>query len=184
MKIEETKLKGLFVIQPEVKVDERGFFMEVFRRDVFKKNGLDLDFVQVNHSLSVKKVLRGLHFQFDKPLGKLIRVINGEAFVVAVDIRKKSKTFKEWFGIKLSAENKTEMYLPPGFASGFCVLGSIAEIEYQFTEFYNSQGESSIIWNDKDINVNWPTDSPIISRKDEQASTLEEWLTMPESDIF
>ncbi|MDP2684201.1 MAG: dTDP-4-dehydrorhamnose 3,5-epimerase [bacterium] len=184
MKITATKLKGLYIIQPEVKKDNRGFFMEVFRKDIFKENGLDLNFVQINHSCSTRNILRGLHFQFDKPLGKLIRVINGEAFAVVVDIRKKSETFKEWFGIRLSAENKTEIYAPAGFATGLCVLSDTAEVEYQFTELYNPQGEANIIWDDKDINIAWPINNPIISKRDKSAQTLEEWLKTAESELF
>jgi len=184
MKIEEAKLKGLFVIQPEVKGDDRGFFMETFRKDIFKENGLDLQFVQTNHSRSGANVLRGLHFQYNKPLGKLIRIINGRAFVAAADIRKKSETFGQWLGFELSAANKTEIYVPPGFASGFCVLGDIAEVEYQYTEIYNPQGESNILWRDKDIDIDWPIDDPIISDRDKLARTLEGWSKTPESDFF
>lgn len=184
MKIEETKLIGLYIIKPEVKQDDRGWFMELFRRDVFKEHGLDLSFAQINYSCSKKNVLRGLHFQFDRPMGKLIRVTNGRAFVVAVDIRKKSNTCKEWFGMELSAENKIEMYLSPGFALGYCVLGEKVEMEYQHTELYNSKGEANIIWNDKDINIVWPIEDPIISQRDAEARTLKEWLKKPESDLF
>lgn len=184
MKFEETKLNGLFVIQPDVKGDERGFFMEVFRHDVFAENGLDLQFVQVNHSRSGTNVLRGLHFQYDKPLGKLIRIINGRAFVVAVDIRKNSSTLGQWFGMELSAENKTLMYSPAGFACGFCVLGDIAEVEYQYTAQYNPQGESNIIWSDSDLHIDWPLQNPTVSERDGKAQSLAQWLEKPEADIF
>lgn len=184
MNFEKTKLPGLFVIQPDVKNDERGFFMEVFRQDIFRQNGLNLQFVQVNHSRSGANVLRGLHFQYDKPLGKLIRVINGRAYAVAVDIRKNSLTLGKWHGVELSAANKTLMYAPAGFASGFCVLGNLAEVEYQYTALYNAQGESSILWNDADLNINWPLKNPIISKRDNAAQTLKLWLKRPESSIL
>lgn len=184
MNFKEANLKGLFIIQPDVKGDERGFFMEVFRQDIFGKNGLDLKFAQVNHSRSTTNVLRGLHFQYDKPLGKLIRVINGRAYVVAADIRKNSPTLGQWFGMELSAENKTLIYAPAGFACGFCVLGDIAEVEYQFTVLYNQQGESNILWNDKDLNIKWPLQNPIISDRDKNANTLAGWLKKPESEYF
>lgn len=177
-------MPGLFVIKPDVKGDERGFFMEVFRQDVFAKNGLDLQFVQVNHSRSGLNVLRGLHFQYDKPLGKLIRVINGRAYVVAVDIRKNSPTLGRWQGMELSAENKTLLYVPAGFASGFCVLDEIAEVEYQYTALYNPQGESNILWNDQALNIAWPLKNLIISERDKNANTLAEWLKKPESELF
>jgi dTDP-4-dehydrorhamnose 3,5-epimerase len=184
MNFGETKLNGLYVIHPEVKGDERGFFMEVFRQDIFKENGLDLQFVQVNHSRSGANVLRGLHFQYDKPLGKLIRVINGCAYVVAADIRKNSKTLGQWFGLELSAENKKLLYVPEGFASGFCVIGDIAEVEYQYTALYNINGESNILWDDPDLNVDWPMQNPIISERDKKANTLYKWLKKEESNIF
>lgn len=184
MRIKESKLKGLYIIEPEVKPDNRGFFMEVFRYDVFKKYGLDINFVQTGQSYSKKNVLRGLHFQFAKPLGKLIRVINGRAYAVFVDIRKKSATFKDWLGLELNAQNKTEIYAPAGFAFGFCVLGEAAEVEYQHTELYNPEGEANIMWNDKDLGVAWPVNNPIISARDSRARSLAQWLATPESDIF
>src|SRR3989344_401979 len=184
MEFRETKLKGLYIIQPDVKGDERGFFMEVFRKDVFKENGLDLNFVQTNHSRSGVGVLRGLHFQYDKPLGKLIRIINGDAFVVAVDIRKNSPTLGQWVKEDMSAENKTLIYVPEGFASGFCVLGDVAEVEYQYTTTYNPKGESNILWNDSVLDINWPIKNPIISDRDKDANSFNGWLDKPESDIF
>lgn len=184
MNFEETKLKGLFVIQPDVKGDDRGFFMEVFRQDIFSKNGLDLKVAQVSHSRSNTNVLRGLHFQYDKPLGKLIRVINGRAYVVAVDIRKNSPTLGQWFGLELNANNKTLLYSPAGFASGFCVLGDVAEVEYQYTSLYNPLGESNILWNDTDLNITWPLENPIISDRDKRANTFSEWLKKEESGLF
>ena len=184
MQIKELKLKGLYIIEPEVKQDNRGFFMEVFRWDLCKEHGLDLNFVQIGQSYSKKNVLRGLHFQFEKPLGKLIRVINGRAYAVFVDIRKKSATFKDWLGLELSVKNKLAIYAPPGFAFGFCVLGESAEVEYQHTELYNPKGEANIMWNDKDINIDWPINAPIISERDNSARSLAEWLGTAASDSF
>ena len=186
MKIEETGLRGLYVIKPQVREDSRGFFMEVFREDIFKENGLNIEkFVQQNHSRSVKGVVRGLHFQYNPPLGKLIRVINGKAFVVAVDIRKKSITLGQWFGIELSAENKNLLYAPAGFASGFAVTADVAEVEYLYTAPYNQAGESNILWNDEKIGIKWPDISnPTLSDRDKNARTLSEWLNTPESNLF
>lgn len=184
MTVEPTPLKGLLVIHPNVFPDERGFFMEVYRQDHLKSHGIDVQFLQGAHSSSKQGVLRGLHFQWDKPLGKLIRLIRGSAFVAAVDIRKKSPTLGQWFGIELSYENKTELWVPPGFASGFCILGDGADVEYQYTAIYNPKGESNIIWSDPAIGIAWPNMQPILSPRDAGAGTLADWLAKPESDFF
>lgn len=185
MKKKLTKIDGLFVISPEKRSDERGFFMEIYREDKFADAGIKVEkFVQQNHSCSKKGVIRGLHFQWDKPLGKLIRVINGQAFVVVVDIRKKSSTFGEWFGIELSAQNKKLLYAPAGFASGFAVTGEVAEVEYLYTALYNPNGESNILWNDPKIGIAWPIKNPILSERDQKALTLNEWLKNPASDCL
>ncbi len=179
MKFEQTSLPGVFAITPEVKGDSRGFFMEVFRKDIFFSAGLDLNFVQVNHSRSEGSILRGLHLQYDPPLGKLIRVIRGAAFFATVDCRKDSSTVGTWMSKELSAENKTLLYIPPGFASGFCVLGDEAEVEYQYTALYNPEGEVSIAWNDKDIGVEWPIEHPTLSARDTAAISFADWLHNP-----
>lgn len=184
MNIESTRLVGLKIIHPSVFSDERGFFMEVYRQDKLRAEGIDVNFVQASHSSSKSGILRGLHFQWDKPLGKLIRVIRGRAFVVAVDIKKKSSTCGQWFGIELSDENKTELWMPAGFASGFCVLGEGADVEYQYTAIYNPNGESNIIWNDPEIGINWPIQNPVLSPRDANASSLAVWLSRPEADVF
>ena len=185
MKIESTAISGLYVINPEVKGDERGFFMEVYREDFFAAAGIMIGkFVQQNHSFSQQGIVRGLHFQWDKPLDKLIRVINGRAFMVAVDIRKKSATLGQWFGLELSAENKKLLYAPAGFASGFAVTGDVAEVEYLYTALYNPAGESSILWDDPGIGIDWPIKNPILSDRDKSARTLVDWLKTPESDFF
>ena len=184
MKVEKTPIEDLYVVVPSVFEDERGFFMEVYRKDKFKEFGIDSEFVQDNHSRSVKNVLRGLHFQWNPPMGKLMRVTQGRAFLVAVDIRKKSKTLGRWFGVEASAENRKQVYAPAGFARGFFVLSDTAEIQYRCTGLYNSQAESGILWNDPDIGIEWPVKNPILSEKDKTAGTFGEWLKRPESDYF
>ncbi len=184
MSIESKHLNGIMVLQPEVFEDERGFFLEAFRTDQFKELGLPHEFVQDNHSRSAKGVLRGLHFQWEPPMGKLMRVTIGTAFLVAVDIRKGSPTLGQWFGIEVSAENKKQVYAPAGFARGFCVLSDVAEIQYKCTGIYNNKGESGILWNDPEIGVEWPVKNPTLSQKDTVAKPLSEWLKTPESDHF
>jgi dTDP-4-dehydrorhamnose 3,5-epimerase len=184
MSIESKHLNGIVVLQPEVFEDERGFFLEAFRADQFKELGLPHEFVQDNHSRSVKGVLRGLHFQWEPPMGKLMRVTIGTAFLVAVDIRKGSPTLGQWFGIEVSAENKKQVWAPAGFARGFCVLSDVAEIQYKCTGIYNNKGESGILWSDPEIGIEWPVKDPILSGKDAVAQPLSEWLKKPESDHF
>ena len=184
VKIESEHLNGVVVIAPEVFEDERGFFMEVFRADQFESIGLPARFVQDNHSRSKKGGLRGLHFQWDPPMGKLMRVTHGSAFLVAVDLRKGSPYLGKWFGAEVSAENKKQVWAPAGFARGFCVLSDFAEIQYKCTGIYNNKGESGVLWNDPAIGVEWPVDNPVLSDKDIKAQTLEQWLERPESDNF
>jgi dTDP-4-dehydrorhamnose 3,5-epimerase len=182
--VESEHLNGLVVVVPEVYEDERGFFMEVFRADQFKALGLPHEFVQDNHSRSQKGVLRGLHFQYDPPMGKLMRVTYGSAYLVAVDIRKGSPTLGQWFGIEVSAQNKKQVWAPAGFARGFYTLSDFAEIQYKCTGIYSSTGESGILWNDPEIGVQWPDSNPTLSGKDQKAQTLAQWLETPESDHF
>lgn len=185
VKVESEHLNGLKVLVPDVFQDERGFFMEVFRADQFSELGIPTVFVQDNHSRSAQGVLRGLHFQYDPPMGKLMRVTLGSAFLVAVDIRKGSPTLGQWFGIEVSAVNKKQVWAPAGFARGFYTLSEFAEIQYKCTGIYNNKGESGILWNDPAIGIKWPTgQEPILSKKDENAQTLEQWLEKPESDYF
>lgn len=172
------------IISHQVFEDERGFFVEAFREDEFKKYGLPTHFVQDNHSRSAKGVLRGLHFQWDPPMGKMMRVTYGTAFLVAVDIRKGSPTLGKWFGMEVSAANKKQVWAPAGFARGFCVLSDFAEIQYKVTGIYNKQGESGILWNDPEIGIDWPLADPQLSEKDRNAQTLAEWLQRPESENF
>jgi len=179
IKIESRHLNEIVVLVPEIFQDSRGFFMETFREDQFKNLGLPSHFVQDNHSRSVKDVVRGLHFQWDPPMGKLMRVPHGSAFRVAVDIRKGSPTLGKWFGVEASAENRRQVWAPAGFARGFCVLSEVAEIQYKCTGLYNSKGESGIRWDDPAIGVDWPTTNPMLSDKDKKAQTLSQWLASP-----
>jgi len=183
-KIESVHLDKVVVITSEVFEDERGFFMEAFRADQFKDLGLPHNFVQDNHSRSAQGVLRGLHFQWDPPMGKLMRVTYGQAFLVAVDIRKGSPTLGQWFGLEVSAENKKQVWAPAGFARGFCVLSDFAEIQYKCTGIYNPKAESGILWNDPEIGIKWPISNPTLSGKDAKAQTLNQWLSSPESENF
>jgi len=174
MKFTELKIKGLFLIEPQVFVDERGFFMESYNKKVFKDNGIDIDFVQDNHSKSSQGILRGLHFQ--KPpfsQDKLVRVTQGEVIDVAVDLRPDSPTFGQWESVKLSAENKKSLLIPKGFAHGFYVLSPTAEFQYKCSNFYNKESEAGIVWNDSDLNISWQNeDNPILSGKDKQLPTF------------
>jgi dTDP-4-dehydrorhamnose 3,5-epimerase len=183
-KVEDTTLKDLFVITPDIFKDDRGFFTETYRKDKFAEFGVDVEFVQDNHSRSPRNVLRGLHFQWEPPMGKLMRVTQGTAFLVAVDIRLGSATFGKWIGIEASAENRKQVYAPAGFARGFCVLTEFAEIQYKCTGVYNGNAESGILWNDPSIGIEWPVKEPILSKKDEVAQTLKQWLSKEDSRNF
>ena len=184
IKIESVHLGAIVLLAPEIFQDDRGFFVEEFRADQFAALGLPQHFRQENHSGSVRGVLRGLHFQWDPPMGKLMRVLRGEVFLAAVDIRKNSPTLGNWFGIKISAEDRRQVWAPAGFARGFCVLSDYAEIQYLCTGTYNKHGESGILWNDPDIGIQWPIKNPVLSAKDENAQTLAQWLNSGESDHF
>ena len=184
IKIESRHLREVVVIVPDIFQDSRGFFSETFRADQFHSLGLPTNFVQDNHSRSAKGVVRGLHFQWDPPMGKLMRVTVGSAFLVAVDIRKGSPTLGKWCGVEASAENRRSVWAPAGFARGFCALSDSTEIQYKCTGIYNSQAESGILWNDPKIGIEWPVREPSLSAKDQKAQTLEEWLARPESRNF
>ena len=168
MEVIKEPLPGLLVIKPKVFKDERGFFLETWQRERYKEIGIEEEFVQDNWSRSTKGVLRGLHFQKEYPQGKLVSVRSGKVFDVAVDIRKDSPTFGEWYGEELSDENHLQMYVPPGFAHGFCVLSESADFVYKCTEYYNPNDESGIKWNDPELSINWPIDRPDISLKDQK----------------
>jgi len=184
IKIESRYLRDVVVLVPDIFRDDRGFFMETFREDQFKANDLPSYFVQDNHSRSVKGVVRGLHFQWDPPMGKLMRVSLGSAFLVAVDIRKGSPTLGKWIGVEASAENRRQVWAPAGFARGFCVLSDVAEIQYKCTGIYNNKAESGIRWDDPAVGVEWPMRDIALSEKDRNAQTLAQWLARPESGNF
>ena len=184
IRIESRQLGDIVVLAPEVFEDDRGFFMEVYRDDQFKSLGIPYIFPQDNHSRSEKGVLRGLHFQWEPPMGKIMRVTYGSAFLVAVDIRKGSPTLGKWFGTEVSARNKKQIWAPAGFARGFCVLSDFAEIQYKCSGLYNSKCESGIRWDDPEIGICWPVATPKLSKKDSAAQSLRQWLDSPESEHF
>ncbi len=175
-------IEGLTIVEPKVFGDNRGYFMETYNKNDFEEEGLHYDFVQDNQSASKKGVLRGLHFQINFPQDKLVRVINGEVFDVAVDLRDGSKTFGKWFGVKLSAENKKQFLIPKNFAHGFLVLSDYAEFCYKVTDFYHPNDEGGLMWNDPDIGVEWPfpegvtANDLILSEKDKVNSSYKEFL--------
>jgi dTDP-4-dehydrorhamnose 3,5-epimerase len=175
MKVIETQLKGVMIIEPKVFGDDRGFFLESFNSQRYKDLvGISEDFVQDNHSRSSKGVLRGLHFQKTKPQGKLVRVVSGEVYDVAVDINPNSDTYGCYEGVILNAHNKRQLYVPPGYAHGFAVLSDTADFEYKCTDYYDPSDEGGIIWNDPDIGIEWPIDSPTLSDKDRTLPRLKD----------
>lgn len=174
MKVKNTGIEGCLVIEPEVFSDSRGFFLESYQLDRYRALGIKQNFVQDNHSQSCLGVIRGLHFQWTKPQGKLVRVVRGEVYDVAVDIRQNSPTFGRWFGINLSATNKCQLWLPPGLAHGFAVTSDVADLEYKCTDYYDSADEGCLIWNDRQIGIDWPVDSPLLSEKDRQGIGFQE----------
>jgi dTDP-4-dehydrorhamnose 3,5-epimerase len=184
IKIESRLLGDVVVIVPEIFQDARGFFTETFRADQFKALGLPTEFLQDNHSRSAKGVVRGLHFQWDPPMGKLMRVTAGSAFLVAVDIRKGSPNLGKWVGVEASMENRRQVWAPAGFARGFCALSEGTEIQYKCTGIYSNKAESAIRWNDPAIGIKWPLADVTVSDKDRNAASLADWLRSPDSDNF
>ena len=174
MKFVPTELPEVLVIEPDVHSDERGFFLESYHARKYTEGGIDATFVQDNHSRSERGTLRGLHAQLVQPQGKLCRAIRGSVFDVAVDIRRGSPRFGRWVGVELSEENFRQIWIPVGFAHGFCVLSDVAEFEYKCSDFYHPAGELSIAWNDPEIGISWPIAQPSLSPKDEQALRLSE----------
>jgi dTDP-4-dehydrorhamnose 3,5-epimerase len=174
VKFTETRVPGVILIEPQVHGDKRGFFMETYRADVFKAHGIDQTFVQDNHSRSARGVLRGLHYQEPYPQGKLVRCVRGELFDVAVDVRRGSPAFGKWYGTTLSEENKAMLWVPPGFAHGFCALTDDAELVYKTTEIYHPETDHSILWNDPEIGIEWPIAEPSLSAKDAAAPLLRD----------
>ncbi|MBW1835952.1 MAG: dTDP-4-dehydrorhamnose 3,5-epimerase [Deltaproteobacteria bacterium] len=177
MIIKTTSLKGVLIIEPDIFSDNRGFFLETFNQNRYAEYGIARTFVQDNLSFSVKGTLRGLHFQNQHPQAKLVQAIAGEVFDVAVDIRPGSDTFGRWEGIHLSDQNKRQLFIPEGFAHGFCVLSETAHFLYKCTDFYTPDDEGGIIWSDPDIAIDWPIKKPIVSDKDKQFPRLYELFT-------
>ncbi|CEH35623.1 dTDP-4-dehydrorhamnose 3,5-epimerase [Romboutsia lituseburensis] len=180
----KTKIKDLYIIEPKVFGDERGYFIESYNKSHFEEAGLDMIFVQDNESKSKKGVLRGMHFQTKHTQGKLVRVTHGEVFDVAVDLRKDSPTFGQWEGVILSEENKKQIYIPAGFAHGFLVLSEEAVFNYKCTDYYAPEYDSGLLYNDEEIGINWPLDDIeeiILSEKDKKQNTLKE---LKELDIL
>lgn len=175
MRVIDTKIPDIKLLEPQVFGDERGFFMETFRDEWFKENVANRTFVQENHSKSVKGVLRGLHYQTENTQGKLVRVVSGAVFDVAVDMREFSPTFGQWVGEILSAENKRQLWVPEGFAHGFYVLTDEAEFTYKCTDYYNPKSEHSLIWNDETVGIEWPLEGePSLSAKDLAGKILKD----------
>ena len=178
-KFNQTSIEGVYVIEPTVFGDERGYFMETYQKEEVSAAGIDAEFVQDNQSKSKKGVLRGLHFQYTQPQGKLVRVIRGEVFDVAVDLRRNSSTYGKWEGVILSEDNKKQFYIPPGFAHGFVVLSDTAEFTYKCTDYYKADDEGGIKWDDEEIAIDWPIDNldeVILSDKDKK------WLPLSETE--
>lgn len=178
MNVVKTRLNDCVIIEPKVFGDHRGFFLETFQAERYAEQaGITLPFVQDNHSRSGRGVLRGLHFQINKPQGKLVRVVRGEVFDVAVDLRPESSSFGQWEGVLLSEENQRQFWVPPGFAHGFVVTSDTADFEYKCTDYYDPTDEGAIAWNDKDLAIAWPEDLEMkLSAKDAAAPTFKEYL--------
>lgn len=179
MQFVPTTLPGVLLLQPKVFGDHRGFFLETWRKSVFEQAGIHDDFVQDNHSKSTGPILRGLHYQIRQPQGKLVRVVSGEVFDVAVDLRKSSPTFGKWVGTTLSADNKRQLWIPAGFGHAFLVLSDSADFLYRTTDYYAPQHERCVIWNDPDIGIRWPmTGEPVLAAKDRAG------LFLRDADLF
>lgn len=174
MIISESSLPGVFVIEPKLFGDKRGFFLETFRANVFEEHGIPTQFVQDNHSRSTRGVLRGLHYQLVQPQGKFVRVATGSVFDVAVDVRQGSPNFGQWFGAELNEDNMKMMYVPPGFAHGFVVLSETADFIYKCTDYYHPDSEQGIAWDDPDIGIEWPISDVMLSEKDKLNPRLQD----------
>lgn len=186
MKIKTTRLEipDVILVEHEAFEDNRGYFTEVFRSDEFRAHGLPDAFVQLNESRSAKNVVRGLHFQWEPPMGKLMRVAEGAAFLVAVDIRHNSPTVGKWVALTITAEEKKQIWAPAGFARGICALREGTRVQYLCTGSYNARAEGGILWNDPALAIAWPIANPLLSEKDRHAPTLREWLTRAEAKKF
>jgi dTDP-4-dehydrorhamnose 3,5-epimerase len=182
--VESRHMRDVVVLAAKAFEDQRGYFMETYREDQFRELGLPVSFVQDNHSYSRKGVLRGLHFQWEPAMGKLMRVTRGTAFLVAVDLRLGSPTLGKWVGVEASAENKKQVWAPASFARGFCALTDDVEVQYKCTGVYSSKAESAIRWDDPKIGIEWPLREVIVSEKDRDAQTLVQWLASPNARHF
>ncbi|MGA3796609.1 dTDP-4-dehydrorhamnose 3,5-epimerase [Pseudomonas fluorescens] len=176
MNVIQTQLPGVLIIEPKVFGDERGFFVECYQEPRYRDAGIELPFVQDNHSRSQYGVLRGLHFQRNRPQGKLVRVTRGAVYDVAVDINPESPTCGEFVGIELTADNHLQLWIPPGYAHGFCVLSDVADFQYKCTDLYYPEEEGGLIWNDPDVNIPWPVETPKLSEKDLRNPSLRTLL--------
>ena len=176
MKFIPTKIPGLVLIEPDVFQDPRGYFLESFQKEKYRQAGVTLEFVQDNRSKSAQNTLRGLHLQCEHPQGKLVQVTVGEVYDVAVDVRRNSPTFRNWVGVQLSESNFRQLYVPPGFAHGFCVLSEYAVFEYKCTDFYYPKDELVIAWDDPELGIDWPVHKPLLSKRDLAAPRLQEVL--------
>jgi dTDP-4-dehydrorhamnose 3,5-epimerase len=174
VRVVTTAIPGVLIVEPDVHADERGFFLETYQADRYKAHGIPGPFVQDNHSRSAAGTLRGLHLQLARPQGKLIRVIEGEIFDVAVDVRRGSPTFGQWVGVALTADSFQQIYVPAGFAHGFAVVSPVAQVEYKTTDFYDPAGELGIAWNDAALGIAWPITRPILSARDARHPTLSD----------
>jgi dTDP-4-dehydrorhamnose 3,5-epimerase len=180
----QTDLPGVLVIEPDVHQDRRGFFLETYHAAKYRDGGIEAPFVQDNHSRSICGTLRGLHLQSGRPQGKLIRVVEGEIYDVAVDVRRRSPTFGRWVAVTLSAENFKQCYVPPGFAHGFCVLSQDAQVEYKCTDLYEPASEIGIAWNDPTLSIRWPIAQPLLSDRDRRNPTLAESMErLPSTEL-
>jgi dTDP-4-dehydrorhamnose 3,5-epimerase len=179
LNIKKTSLPGVLLIEPKVFTDERGFFMETYNLDAFRAAGIPDEFVQDNHSRSARGVLRGLHYQEPNAQGKLVRCTRGAIFDVAVDIRRGSPSFAKWFGLELSDANKLMLWIPPGFAHGFCALEDDSDLVYKCTTLYDPTSDRAILWNDPDVGIEWPITEPVLSKKDAGAPRLVEAALLP-----
>ncbi len=176
MEVIESRLKGVYLIKPRVFEDPRGFFFESYNQDRYKDQGIDVDFVQDNYSRSTGGVLRGMHYQIKRGQAKLVWVPQGEVFDVAVDLRKDSSTFGQWDGYTLSSKNKHQLFVPAGFAHGYCVMSKTADFAYKCSDYYFPEDEGGLIWNDPKVGIEWPIEDPVLSEKDQNHPTLEKTL--------
>ena len=174
VRFHQIELPGVVMVEPRVHGDERGFFVETYHQRKYAAGGIDVTFVQDNHSKSKQRTLRGLHTQVENPQGKLLRAVEGEIFDVAVDVRGASPTRGKWYGTELSAENFRQLYVPPGFLHGFCVTSEIAQVEYKCTDLYYPDDEISVAWNDSDLAIEWPVAEPLLSARDQTASLVRD----------